>query len=77
MSASKVQPHTKPQAELYAADLPTSPGSTTATLADGSALVTMDSDTAIASKKLQTDLLEIQNRFKKLRMKANESKSIH
>jgi hypothetical protein len=37
----------------------------------------MDSDTAIASQKLQTDLLAIQNWFKKRKMKANESKSIH
>jgi hypothetical protein len=37
----------------------------------------MDSDPAIASQKLQTDLLAIQNWFKKWRMKANESKSIH
>jgi hypothetical protein len=62
---------------LYTADLPTSPGSTTATFADDTAVVIMDSDPAIASKKLQTDLLAIQNWFKKLKMKANESKSIH
>jgi hypothetical protein len=37
----------------------------------------MDSDQAIASQKLQTDLLAIQNWFKKWRMKANKSKSIH
>jgi hypothetical protein len=37
----------------------------------------MDSDPAIASHKLQTDLLAIQNWFKKWRMEANESKSIH
>jgi hypothetical protein len=37
----------------------------------------MNSDPAIASQKLQTDLLAIQNWFKKWRMKANESKSIH
>jgi hypothetical protein len=62
---------------LYTADLPTSPESTTATFADDSAVVAMDSDPAIASQKLQTDLLAIQNWFKKLRMKANKSKSIH
>jgi hypothetical protein len=33
--------------------------------------------TTVASQKLQTNLLTIQNWFKKLRMKANESKSIH
>jgi hypothetical protein len=37
----------------------------------------MDSDPAFASQTLQTDLLAIQNWFKKWRMKANESKSIH
>jgi hypothetical protein len=37
----------------------------------------MDSDSAIASQKLQTDLLELQDWFKKWRMRANESKSIN
>jgi hypothetical protein len=62
---------------LYTADLPTSKESTTATFADGNAVIATDSDPAIASQKLQTDLLAIQNWFKKCRMKANESKSIH
>jgi hypothetical protein len=62
---------------LYTADLPASSESATATFADDTAVVTMDSDPAIASQKLQTDLLAIQNWFKKWRMKANESKSIH
>jgi hypothetical protein len=62
---------------LYTADLPTSPESTTATFADYSAVVAIDSDPAIASQKLQTDLFAIQNWFKKWRLKANESKSIH
>jgi hypothetical protein len=62
---------------LYTADLPTSPESTTATFTNAAAVVTMGSDPAIASQKLQTDLLAIQNWFKKWRMKANESKSIH
>jgi hypothetical protein len=59
--------------------LPTSPESesTTATFADDTAIVTTDRDPAIASQKLQTDLLAIQNWFKKWRMKANKSKSIH
>jgi hypothetical protein len=51
---------------LYTADLPTSPESTTATFADDTTVVTMDSDSAIASQKLQTDLLPIQNWFKKM-----------
>jgi hypothetical protein len=46
---------------LYAADLPTSPKSTTAIFTDDTAVVTMDSDLTIASQKLQTDLLAIQN----------------
>jgi hypothetical protein len=37
---------------LYAADLPTSLESTTATFADDTAVVAMDSDSAIASQKL-------------------------
>jgi hypothetical protein len=37
----------------------------------------MDSDPVITSQKLQSDLLAIQNWFKKWRMKANKSKSIH
>jgi hypothetical protein len=49
--------------QLYTADLPTSPGSTTATFADDTSVVTMDSDPAIASQKLQTNLLVIQNWF--------------
>jgi hypothetical protein len=61
----------------YTADLPTSPESTTATFANNTAVVAMDSDPAIALQKLQTDLLTIQDWFKKWRMKANESKSIH
>jgi hypothetical protein len=62
---------------IYIADFPTSPGSTTATFADNIAVVTTDSDPTIASQILQTDLLAFQNWFKKWRMKANESKSIH
>jgi hypothetical protein len=61
---------------LYTADLPTSPCSTTATFADDTAVVTMDSDPAIASQKLQTDLLAIQNWFKKWRMKANKMENV-
>jgi hypothetical protein len=62
---------------LYTAGLPTSPESTTATFADDTAVLATDSDPATASKKLQTNLLAIQNWFKKWRMKANECKSIH
>jgi hypothetical protein len=49
---------------LYTADLTTSPESTTATFADDTAVVAMDSDRAIASLKLQINLLAIQSWFK-------------
>jgi hypothetical protein len=49
---------------LYTADLLTSPGSTTATFADDTAVVAMASDPTIASQKLQTNLLAIQDWFK-------------
>jgi hypothetical protein len=49
---------------LYTADLPTSQESTTPTFADDTAVVAMDSDPAIASQKLQTDLFATQNWFK-------------
>jgi hypothetical protein len=62
---------------LCTTGLPTSSESTTATFADDIGVLAMDSDLTIASQKLQTDLLAIQNWFKKWRMKANKSKSIH
>jgi hypothetical protein len=62
---------------LHTADLPTSSESTTATFADDTAVLAMDGDPAIASQKLETNLLAIQNWFKKWRMKANGCKSIH
>jgi hypothetical protein len=42
---------------LYIADLPTSPGSTTANFADDTAVVTTDSDPTIASQIVQTTYL--------------------
>jgi hypothetical protein len=45
---------------LYTADLATSPESTTATFADDTAVLATDSNSAIASQKLQTNLLAIQ-----------------
>jgi hypothetical protein len=48
---------------LYTAELPTSPGSLTATFADDTAIITTDSDPAVASQ-IQTDLLAIQNWLK-------------
>jgi hypothetical protein len=49
---------------LYTANLANSPDFTTATFADNNGVLAMDSDPAIASEKLQTNLLEIQNWFK-------------
>jgi hypothetical protein len=62
---------------LYTADLPTWSESTTVTFADDTAVLATNSDPAIASQKLQTNLLAIQNWFEKWRMKANGCKSIH
>jgi hypothetical protein len=52
----------------------TSPESTTATLADDTAVLAIDSVPAIASQKLQTNLPAIRNWFKNWRIKANGSK---
>jgi hypothetical protein len=46
---------------IYNADLPTSTESTTATIAENTAVLATDSDPAIASHKLQTNLPAIQN----------------
>jgi hypothetical protein len=62
---------------LYTADLTILPESNTATFANDTAVVAMAREPAIASQKLQIDLLAIQNWFKKWRMKANKSMSIH
>jgi hypothetical protein len=62
---------------LYATDLSTSPESTTATFADDAVVLATDSDPAIASQKLQTNLLAIQNWFKNWGMKANGCNLIH
>jgi hypothetical protein len=45
--------------------------STTATFADDTEVLATDSDPATASEKVQTNLLVIQNWFKKWRIKAN------
>jgi histone H2A len=61
---------------LFTADLPISP-ETSATFAEDTALIATDNDPAIASSKLQTNLLAIQSWLAKWRMKANGSKSTH
>jgi hypothetical protein len=48
---------------------PASPKSTTATFANNTAVVATDSDPAIASKKLETNLAAIQNWFKNRELK--------
>jgi hypothetical protein len=48
-----------------------------ATFADDTAVIATDNGPAIASCKLQTNLLAIQSWLAKWRMKANESKSTH
>jgi hypothetical protein len=62
---------------IYTGNLPTSPKSTTATFADDTADTDMDSNPAVASQKLQTKVLAIQNWFKKWRMKAKACKLMH
>jgi hypothetical protein len=62
---------------LYAADLPTSPEYTTATFADNTAVLAMDSVLATASRTLQTNLAAIQYWFTKWRIKANGSRSVN
>jgi hypothetical protein len=51
---------------LYIAGLPTSPESTRETFADNTAVIATVNDPAITSRKLQTNLLAIQNGFKKM-----------
>jgi retron-type reverse transcriptase len=62
---------------LYTADLPTSPGTLTATFADDTSLLNMDSDPVVTSQLLQTDLLAIKIWLKTWRLKANETKVTH
>jgi hypothetical protein len=62
---------------LYTEDLPTSTESTTSSFANDTVVLAMDSDSGIASQKLQTNLDAIQKWLNKLRIKANESKLIH
>jgi hypothetical protein len=49
----------------------------TTTFADDTAVLATDSDPAFSSEKLQTNLAENQNFFKKWRINAEGSKSVH
>jgi hypothetical protein len=62
---------------LFTADLPISPETTSAAFADDTSVIATNNDPAIASRKLQTNLLAIQSWRTKWRMKANGSKSTH
>jgi hypothetical protein len=62
---------------IYTADLPTSSQSTTATFADNTAVVAMDSDPAMLHRNYKPTYLQSKTGLKKWRMKTEESKSIH
>jgi hypothetical protein len=62
---------------IYTADLPTSPATITATFADDTAILALDSDPATASLKLHNHLNAIQTWLHKWRMQANALKSVH
>jgi hypothetical protein len=62
---------------LFTADLPVSPETTSATFADHTTVIATDNDPAIASNKLQTNLVAIESWLAKWRMKANGPKSAH
>jgi hypothetical protein len=62
---------------IYTIDLPTLTNSTTATFADGTAILTIREDTTMAAHRLQMQLNKIQSWLKTWRMKENEAKSVH
>lgn len=62
---------------LYTADLPMTRGTTMATFADDTAILTGHTDPVTASKQLQGALNSTEKWLKKWRIKANETKSIH
>lgn len=61
---------------LYTADLPTIPGTLTATFADDTAIAVEHRDPAIASELLQQNLSKIEMWLKRWRIKVNETKSV-
>jgi hypothetical protein len=60
---------------IYTADLPTTDDTTIANFADDTALLTIDSDPALASQKLQQHLDLLQEWFDKWKIKINQTKS--
>jgi histone H2A len=62
---------------LFTPDLPISPETISATLTDDTAVIATDNDPAIASRKLQTNLLAIQRWLTKWSLKASESMSTY
>jgi retron-type reverse transcriptase len=61
---------------VYTADLPTLATSTTATLADDTAILAVHEEPTESTRSLQLHLTEIQSWLRKWRKKANESKSV-
>lgn len=62
---------------LYTADLPTTPGTTTATFADDTAILCSNTNPTTASELLQNNIHQVEKWLKKWRIKPNESKSAH
>lgn len=62
---------------LYTADLPTNSTVTTGTFADDTAILAVDSQPDIATRKLQLALDDIATWLKEWRIKANENKSVN
>lgn len=63
--------------QIFAADIPTTDYTTTATYADDTALLSAHSNPETASSQLQNHLTEVETWLKRWRIKANESKSVH
>lgn len=61
---------------LFTADLPTTPQTYTATYADDTVIMAINSDRSLASNHLQLNLLHVEHWLKKWRIRANETKSV-